>query len=169
MQVAMKFGAPPAAQVVFKIRVLPVSNVVEDKVAAGNSVDESKKSKGPYRRYAVDYLADASAIQFERPADGGYRDNLEYVLCVYAMNGELINVVSSNVGVNFTKAQYAALMQRGLPFQQVISVPAKGEYFLRVGLHDLNADHIGSVEVPIDAVKDLTPIASAAGPEAPKR
>jgi hypothetical protein len=47
------------------------------------------------------------------------------------------------------------MMETGLQFHQAVSVPAKGEYFLRIGLHDLLVDHVGAVEVPVSAVKNL--------------
>ena len=33
-----------------------------------------------------------------------------------------------------------------------IAIPAKGEYTLRIGLHDLATDHGGAVEVPTTSI-----------------
>jgi hypothetical protein len=90
-------------------------------VAPGNSIDpDPKKNRAQYLRYSVDNLADIAGIRFERTADGGYRDKLEYVICVYDLNRELIDVMSNDIAITFTNAQYAALVQSGLPYQQVI-------------------------------------------------
>jgi hypothetical protein len=31
----------------------------------------------------------------------------------------------------------------------------KGEYTLRVAVHDLNNDHVGAIEIPVSTVKNL--------------
>jgi hypothetical protein len=38
-------------------------------------------------------------------------------------------------------------------------VPLKGKFYLRIGLHDVTADHDGAIEVPVNSVKDLPPLA----------
>jgi VWFA-related protein len=160
IQIAMHYDAPPATQIHFKIRVLPASASTEDTPAPGNTPNpDPRKSKPPYRRYAVDYLADTAAIQFDRPPDGNFSEDLEFVICVYDVNGELINVVTNDLSAGFTRAQYTSLMQRGLPFHQEISVPAKGLYLLRVAIHDLKSDRVGALEAPVTAVGQLAPSA----------
>ena len=47
-----------------------------------------------------------------------------------------------------------------------VSVPVKGQYYLRTSIHDLNSDRIGAVEVPIAAVAKLDPLMAAAAPAA---
>jgi len=49
----------------------------------------------------------------------------------------------------------------GVHYEQDVSAPAKGEYFLRIAVHDLNRDHYGAVEVATSAVRNLTPPAAA--------
>jgi VWFA-related protein len=160
IQIAMQYDAPPATQIHFKVRVLRASASTEDTPAPGNTPNpDPRKSKPPYRRYAVDYLADTTAIQFDKPSDGSYREDLEFVICVYDVNGELINVVTNDLSAGFTRAQYIALVQRGLPFHQEISVPVKGLYMLRVAIHDLKSDRVGALDAPVTAVGQLAPSA----------
>jgi hypothetical protein len=164
----MKFGAPPAAQIPFKVRVLPTSGAVEDTPAPDNSPNsDPRKSTHPYRRYAVDYLTDTAAIQFDHASDDSYREVIEFVICLYDVNGELINVVTNNLSAGFTRAQYASLMQRGLPFHQEISVPVKGLYMLRAVIHDLNSDQVGALEAPVAAVSQL-PSTTSSAPSGPQ-
>ena len=44
------------------------------------------------------------------------------------------------------------MLATGLPARQEIAVPVKGNYFLRVGVHDVASDHIGALEIPVDEV-----------------
>jgi hypothetical protein len=46
-------------------------------------------------------------------------------------------------------------------------VPVKGEYFLRIGVHDLATNRVGAVEVPVYAVSRLTPWSARAPLTAP--
>ena len=38
-------------------------------------------------------------------------------------------------------------------------MPLKGEFYLRIGVHDVTADQDGAVEVPVNSVKNLPPLA----------
>jgi hypothetical protein len=46
-------------------------------------------------------------------------------------------------------------------FKQEISVPVKGEYFLRIGVHDPATDKVGAVELPVAEVSKLPALAIA--------
>jgi len=52
-------------------------------------------------------------------------------------------------------------------YKQEISVPVKGDYYLRVGVHDLLTNHVGAVELPVSAVSSLPPLTAASGAPAP--
>jgi len=51
---------------------------------------------------------------------------------------------------------------------QQISVPVKGEYYLRLGMRDIASDHVGAVELPVATVAKLpavdVPLPAAAPP-----
>ena len=59
------------------------------------------------------------------------------------------------------EAQYQDLLEHGLTEHHEIAVPAKGSYFLRLGVHDTINDRMGSLEVAADQLKP-----AAAGPVA---
>ncbi|SNS95079.1 VWFA-related domain-containing protein [Granulicella rosea] len=166
---AMMHGSPGSTQIIFKVRALPVSAENEPEVAPGNQVNpDPKKAHGPYRRYAVDYAADPRMITFEHTAEGKYHCSLQWVVYVYDPEGQLINISLRDTEANITAAQYNATMHGGVPFHQEVSVPAKGEYYLRIAVHDALDSHIGAVEIPVDAVKNLPPVTASAAPVPPK-
>ena len=49
---------------------------------------------------------------------------------------------------------------QGIAFHQEISVPVKGQYFLRTAIHDMVSDRVGAVEIPVAAVARLEPLKS---------
>lgn len=68
-----------------------------------------------------------------------------------------VSSASGSVRLHVPAANLPRLQQEGLKMRQVISVPDKGTYFLRIGIHDLLSNHVGTVELPIAAIKKLPP------------
>jgi hypothetical protein len=66
-----------------------------------------------------------------------------------------------------TSDQYAKLLSGGMAFHQEISVPVRGQYFLRTAIHDLNSDRVGTVEVPVTQVAHLEPLKNVASATMP--
>ncbi len=62
-----------------------------------------------------------------------------------------------------------AVASHGIQYHQEISVPVKGSYYLRIGVHDLIGDRVGAVEIPVASVQNLAPpTPPAANPPAPQ-
>jgi VWFA-related protein len=165
MSVALKRGGPDPTEIIFEVRVLPASLVTEDSVASGNvlNVDPKLKIKGPFRRYTLDFAADAHAIHFT-PEANGQRCAIEFVTLVYDHDGSLINSYTKAVRGTVSPAAYAQAVHSGVSFHEEISVPVKGEYFLRTAIHDLETDRVGAVELPVAVVARLPPPAPAVTP-----
>ena len=49
-------------------------------------------------------------------------------------------------------------MERNIVYQQQISVPVKGEYYLRLGIKDGSTGRVGALELPVAAVVKLSPL-----------
>jgi VWFA-related protein len=54
---ATSHGAPAPSDILFKVRVLPVTGKNEDTLAPENQADPAGKMKPPFRTFAVDYVA----------------------------------------------------------------------------------------------------------------
>jgi VWFA-related protein len=167
MRVAMMRGVPQPTEITLKARVLPASTEPETELAKDNTLNPSSDVKGPYRRYAIDIAADPSSINIQRAPDSNYHALLQFLTYVYDQDGNLINVVSNPVRATYSPTVYRQILHTGIPYHEEISVPIKGPYFIRIGLHDLATNHIGAFEVPVDAIKNLPPVATAASTEPP--
>jgi VWFA-related protein len=150
---SMLRGAPTPTQLLFKVFVGPLGPPTEATVAEGNAA--APEAKGPFRRYTVNYAASPADLGFKNVAPGKYDIGLQFLVFVYDTNGVLVNSTGNTVKATVTPANVKTMMETGLQFHQTVSVPAKGQYFLRIGVHDLLVDHVGAVEVPVDAVKNL--------------
>jgi len=161
LQAAMQFGAPEPTQIVMKVRAVPLGSKPEDTVAAGNVPDP--KIHGPYQRYAIDYAADARHIQFIPNADGTFKVLIEFAVLVYDDQGKLYNSINKVAGAdNITAAKKATMLKSGMQFHQEISVPVKGDYYIRAGIHDRVGDAMGAVEMDVNDVKAAADKAAAA-------
>jgi VWFA-related protein len=159
IRAAMIHGAPGATEILYKVRVLPTGDT-EDLVASGNVLSPFglKKAAGRFHRYVVDFDADAKDMLFPPGPEGGFDCKVEFVVQVYQnSDGQLVNTVSNTLAATLTLAQRNKLIRGGFPFHEEVSVPLNGAYSIRIGVHDINSDHIGAVEVPVASVKDLPP------------
>ncbi|MGA8343047.1 MAG: hypothetical protein WB781_14015 [Candidatus Sulfotelmatobacter sp.] len=80
---------------------------------------------------------------------------VEFVAIAYDHDGKILNVANRTFKLNLQSAQYDRIMQTGSPLHQEIDVPTS-EVYLRIGVHDLSTDRIGSIEIPLP-VSDQTP------------
>jgi VWFA-related protein len=165
MQSAMMRGGLEPTQVLFKVKVVQ-SPGTDDAVPSGNKLDA--KVKPPYRHYSLSYAIDVNNIAFAASPDGNLRGDFEYGVNVYNADGdELVNTVSKEVNPILPPSVYQSMLRGGANAHLEIVVPATGEYFLRVGVHDMNSDHVGAVEVSTSSITAIAdPAVSSVAPDA---
>ena len=160
MRAAMQRGGPDPIEILFEASVLPTTAEQESTLVPGNKADA--KIKGPYRRFTVRYAVKPTEIASVVTPEGVRTIILEFITFVYDAEGVLINMQSDGIKAEIPAARYAALQRSGFQFKQEISVPVKGESFLRIGMHDMQSNHVGAVEVPVSSVSKLTPLSAQA-------
>jgi hypothetical protein len=132
----------------------------EETAAPGNM--PAAKTHGPYRRYSVNYAINPSDITFLRTEDGVIHADFDLVIFVYDRDGGLVNSLGNGVKITATMDQVKQLFAKGIYQHEEISAPAKGEYFLRIAVHDKHHDRYGAVEVATSQVRNVVPATAAA-------
>ncbi|WP_160114938.1 VWA domain-containing protein [Bryocella elongata] len=165
-RLAMQRGAPTPHDILIKVRVLPVSDKPDDTLATGNVVNPAKPLKPPYRRYQVDLVALTQDFAFTKNADGTIGDTIEVKLNLYDTDGNLLNVAGQTAQIKLPADKFKLLLQNGLQYHTQLSTPAKGETFLRIGVHDLSSNRFGVVEIPTSRISHLPPAPAAPPPPA---
>lgn len=147
---AIQRGAPSSSQILFKVRVLPSDDPALKGLEsqAGPAGLLANKLSGPVKRYWIDYAADMHPVARIAGSDGLHHLSIEFVAVVYDHDGKALNVANRAFNLNLQAAQYAQIMQSGLPLHQEIDIPS-GEVYLRLAVHDLSSGRIGSVEIPL--------------------
>ncbi|MGD0736550.1 MAG: VWA domain-containing protein [Terracidiphilus sp.] len=163
MQAAMVYGGPEPRQILFETIVRP--SIAQEEPAAYPHNQPSAAAKGPFRRYNVHYKAHLDDIHCSPTPQGPLYCAVEFVTCVYDADGLLINTQVNDIKEMVKPDFFASVHRTGnhpeFQYKQEISVPAKGDYFLRVGVHDLLTNHVGAVELPVSAVSNLPPLTAA--------
>jgi VWFA-related protein len=158
---AMMHGGPDPAEILFKVRIRPAAAPPEDTPLKNNRANPDPKVKvaGPFKEYGVDLVPDAKAVSCPVNAEGKHLCQLEVITYVYNREGELLIMAHNAVSQSMSAEEYAKLQTgSGMAFHQQVSVPVKGQYYLRTAIHDLRSDRIGAVEVPVSAVAKLDPL-----------
>jgi VWFA-related protein len=154
---AMLHGGPEPTELIFSASVRPASTDTEAELVPGNQA--AKKTSGPYRRYAITFITNPKELNWTVTPDGAHRCALEFMTVVYDSDGALVNGQLNGINAAVPEAGFAAFEKSSVRYVQQISVPAKGEYYLRLGMRDVAGDHVGAVELPVTAVAKLPPVA----------
>jgi len=158
MGTALLRGAPDPTQIIFEAHVAKISTKPENMPATGN--EPGPKVHAPYLTYAVNYGVDARNIKFQATPDGLYHGSVEFIVLVYDSDGNVLNSISNTVRADLETATYSKILQHGLQMSQLISVPFdakhKGEFYLRIGVHDTAGDRVGAIEIPVNSIHDET-------------
>ena len=162
LHAVMMRGAPLPTEILLKVAVAPSGppTQTEDKVAPGNVPTD--KTKGPFRRYDIDYAISPSDISFRKTGDGKVHADLDLIVFVFNPEGTLINSVSAPIRIAANLDDMKQATAHGLLYNLQVSVPAKGEYFFRIAVRDLQRERYGAVEVATSQVRNLPPTAAPA-------
>lgn len=142
-------GLPSATQVLYGVRVLPVSPQ-----PAPNSKKAGKNAKltGPTTRYGVDFLVRWSDVALETAADSTHRGKIQASLLAYDRDGNALNWMGVLQGMALTPENFAAIQKSGVPMHLEIDLPSSAAY-LETGVYDWSSGKAGTLEVPVNNAK----------------
>jgi len=158
MHTAMQWGGPDPVEIIFQAKVVPSTGMPEPTLAPGTTT--APKVNGPYKRYDILLSADPKAITFAETPKGAYHLDVEFLTFVYNSEGFLTASTGKRVLADLTPDQYNGMRHSGVRYRQEVSVPVKGEFYLRIGVHDLASDRVGAIEVPVAAINRLPPLSA---------
>jgi len=162
---AMLHGGPEPSQIVLVADVRPSVPDAEPAVASGN--DAANGIAGPFRRFTITFLTTPGEVNCSATPDGVHHCALDFLTYVYDADGNRVNRQANVLDFDVPADRYAWLRSQNFSYSQQISVPAKGEYFLRMGMRDTSNDRIGAVELPVADIANLPALsAEASGPTA---
>lgn len=152
----MQLGMIPATEIVFAASIKPADAIVklkkDEPLPKTNFLRAGWQHK-PFRNYAILVRADAKHIEAIRSADGLRHIKVHLDAVLYDAEGQLVNSLGETVSLALSKDAYQELLVSGLAIKGDIAIPAKGNFFLRLGVHDLTGGWMGAFEIPTDQIK----------------
>lgn len=161
-EAAMGLGAIPPTEIVFAARIQADDNVMKigkNTVMPQDNFLKPEWQHKPFRNFAIFYDADVHRIRFTRTSDGMRHASVQFVAVVYGSDGETVNSIIQTVTLDVSADHYRELLVSGLHTKEEIAIPAKGNFFLRLGVHDTVGDQVGALEIPVDQINLNLPIA----------
>ena len=148
---ALDHDSPASTEILLKARVLSAADPAFQGVTlpTGPAGDKSPSLHGPAHRYIVDLTIDAHGLALENMPDGNRKAAIELAMIAYDGLGHALNNYTHSFQVGLNAAQFQRIMASGITVRLPFDIPA-GQVDLRIGVHDLNADRAGSLEVPLD-------------------
>lgn len=149
---AMVHEAPTASEVLFTVRVVasnspaPAGPGVET-----DSAGEPRASLSPRKRYTLSFNIDPHSLDMNTLSDGSRRAQVEFIAIAYGRDGKRLNHSDNGFAFHLRADQYSAAMQSGIPRQLELDLPP-GHIFLRVAVHDLISNRIGSTEFALNVM-----------------
>ena len=148
---ALAHDAPPSTEILFQARVVPAADPLFKGVSIPNPPPGQMTLKGTPHRYVIDLKLDAHSLTFNPGPDGSHRAVLELAIVAYDANGQSVNSYEHPFQLGMKDALMQKVMSSGIPLRLAFDLPA-GKIGLRIGVHDLNANRAGSLEVPLQVI-----------------
>ena len=161
---AISRGAPAPADILFKVRVVPLTGKNDDTLAPGNNANPDGKMKAPYRTFAVDYVALPADFSLMPQSDGRHTGTIGFSVFVYDADGNLLNISEKHLSLSLNPEIYKRFMSSPVRFQLMVSAPVKQQSFMRLIIHDVPSNHFGVVEIPTAEVGHLPPLEAQNAP-----
>jgi VWFA-related protein len=139
----MDLGMPQSQQILYKILVVPTA-------AAQNEPADKKNQE----HYKVDFAIDLKDLNLNLDTDGLHKGTLNISLIVYDRYGNIVSREDHLVALNIKPDAYAMFQNTGVQLHAQLAVP-NGNYWLRSGIYDRASRKVGTMEIPLSAVKPL--------------
>ena len=149
MTASMQHGTPDITQIVFTA-TLEAKGALTKTLAPNTQAAEA--SRPPYRDLVVTYAVDPATLTLKTHGDGVREVGLEFSALVYDSEGKLQTATDNAVRAPLNKGTYAAMTRDGVRYLLEISVPARGNCSVKLGVHDLESGRIGTFEIPTEGV-----------------
>ena len=139
----MDLGMPQSQQILYKARIVPA--------APPENEPADKKNKDHYK---VDFAVDLKDLHLNLDANGLHKGTLNISLIVYDRYGNVVSREDHLVELNIKPDAYAVFQNTGVQLHAQLAVP-KGNFWLRTGIYDRASRKVGTMEIPLAAVKPL--------------
>lgn len=138
----MALGMPQSQQILYKISIVPVSG-------AEKGTPHSKNN-----HYSIDFAIDLEDLDLKLDADGLHKGALNVSLMVYDRYASIVSRENHVTALNIKPDVYAIFQKAGVQLHIDLATPT-GNFWLRTGVYDQGSHKVGTMEIPLAAVKAI--------------
>lgn len=135
----MALGMPESEQIGYRVAIKP----------AGEAAAGAKTSS-----YEAEFTLTVDDLKLSVDADGTRTGTLVVGLTVFDRYGQVVNQQARRAALTLKPDVYAAVKTMGLKMKAKFEAPA-GQYWLRTGVYDECSTKVGTLEIPLAAVKPV--------------
>jgi VWFA-related protein len=135
----MALGMPESEQIGYRVAIKP----------AGEAAADAKTSN-----YEAEFMVTVDDLKLSVDADGTRTGTLVVGLTVYDRYGQVVNQQARRAALTLKPEVYEAAKTAGLKLRAKFEAPA-GQYWLRTGVYDEGSTKVGTLEIPLAAVKPV--------------
>jgi len=135
----MALGMPESEQIGYRVAIKP----------AGETAAGAKTNS-----YEAEFTLTVDDLNLKPDADGTRTGTLVVGLTVYDRYGQVVNQQARRAALTLKPDVYAAVKTTGLKMAAKFEAPA-GQYWLRTGVYDEGSTKVGTLEIPLAAVKPV--------------
>ncbi len=156
--VAMQYGTPPARQLLFSVKVVPVGEkrAVNEKPAAKGSAQPEQSTE--LQRYAIDYSLEGSQLNFTEQPGGTYQSAMSLLVASFDRNGSMLTGTTRHGRTDLERDVYQKVSANEFRVHQEVDIPVHAAS-MRVGVQDDLTGRLGTVDIqlPIAPSKKTKP------------
>ncbi|MGI4756449.1 MAG: VWA domain-containing protein [Janthinobacterium lividum] len=145
---AMDPLALPSTQIVFSVRP-----AISQGTDPAQVIGDAALAKQPHNTVSLNLSIDISSLSFEPQVDGRMHGTVDLGTALYDSNEKLLDTRQDRATIVLTPERYQAMMESGLKLHSAIALQAAGDETIRVGVHDLSTDRIGTLQLSADEVR----------------
>jgi VWFA-related protein len=135
----MALGMPESEQIGYRVAIK----------AAGEAVAGAKTTN-----YEAEFTVTVDDLNLKADADGTRTGTLVVGLTVYDRYGQVVNQQARRAALTLKPEVYAVVKATGLKMAAKFDAPV-GQYWLRTGVYDEGSTKVGTVEIPLAALKPV--------------
>ena len=113
----------------------------------------------PHTVYSLNFSVDTSGLDFQQGDDGKMHVMLEFATLLYDKGGKIVASQQDGANLALDPARYQGMVQNGLRFHHFLAIPDDAHGTVRVLVHDVATNHVGSLHLSTDQLRQAASLA----------
>jgi VWFA-related protein len=132
---------------------LQLQPVLADAKSAAQAIGLAAVGSAEHHQYALNLLIPGDGIEFTSGGDGKQHATLEFATLIYDARGKVIDSHQDLAALALDPERYRTMQTGGLRFHHTVALPLAGKQTVRVLVHDVSTNRVGSLRLSADQIR----------------